>query len=105
MRGCGCSVRGCGCSVEREHTWAWQAVGKQEMDKGLLSQNLLRITQFLSGRAGSRKVPLELMVVKCIILICISCGAPGVGKAGTGTHPGLLSSWRAATPVTPSVCF
>lgn len=73
-------------------------MGKQEMDTGLLPQNLLGVTQFLSGRAVSRKVPLELVVVKCIILKCITCGAPGVGKAGTGTHSRLLSSWRAAAP-------
>lgn len=62
------------------------------MGKGLLPQNLPGVTQFLSGRAASRKVPLELVVVKCIVLKCISCGTPGVGKQALaptlGSSPG-----------------
>lgn len=88
-----------------KHTWVWQAVGKKEVDKDLLPQNLPGVTQFPSGKSVSRKVPLELMLMKCIILKCISCGTPGARKAGTGTHPELLCSWRAATSVTPSLCF
>lgn len=98
------SLQGAVAALWRGAQWVWQAVGKQEMDEGLLPQNLPGLTQLLSGRAVSRKVPLELVAVKCIILKCISRGAPGARKAGTGTHPGLLSSWGAATPVTLAVC-
>lgn len=79
--------------------WLWQAVGQEEMEKGLLPQSLPGLTQFLSGRALSRKVPLELVLVKCIILKCISCGAAGAGKAGADTPPG--SSPAGELPLLP----
>lgn len=99
MRSCGCSVGGDTCGSGRQ--WErrrWIRICSPRTFQGSHSS-------FLGRQWVSRKIPLELVVMKCIILKCISCDTPGAGKAGTGTHPGLLCSWRAATAVSPSVCF